>query len=281
MYNIIPLILILISLIIIIIIVARKFTVLANLDIESIQAEREAKFKERIISNRLRRSYLKYSNKLKKILDPAGKLAAGLFKSSLDKLLDFKESYKEEENLKKGIMAEESELEKLRQEAEELIRREDFEVAEKKLLEVIKQDSRNVKSFRGLAKIYSIRKDYAEARQTLEHVLKLTEKDYNKMLSEELAVTPEEREDKKTQLSGIYCELASNSLGEENYDSAMSSIERALALEPNNPRYLDTKFEISIIKKDKIKAHEAYEKLSAVNPENQKLGDFRKRMSEI
>ena len=281
MFNIIPLILILISLAIIIVIVGRKFTVLANLDIESIQAEREAKFKERIISNRLKRNYFKYTNKIKKVSDPASKFMAGLFKSSLEKLVEFKENYKEEEMRKKGIMTEESELAKIRTEADELIRREEYEEAEKKLLEVIKQDSRNVKAFRGLAKIYFERKDFAEAKQTLEHVLRLTEKDYGKMLSEEKEATAEEKEDKKTQLSGIYFELSLISRAENNIGQAQDTIEKALNLEPNNPRYLDTKFEISIINKDKIKALEAYEKLSSVNPENQKLEDFKKQIDEL
>ena len=46
MFNIIPLVLILLSLGVIIIIVLRKFAVLANLDVDSIPAEREARVRD-------------------------------------------------------------------------------------------------------------------------------------------------------------------------------------------------------------------------------------------
>ena len=51
MFNIIPLLLILLSFGVIIYIVVKKFSILANLDVDSIPAEREAKFKEKIIND--------------------------------------------------------------------------------------------------------------------------------------------------------------------------------------------------------------------------------------
>ena len=86
MYNIIPLLLILISLSVIIVIVARKFTVLANLDVANIPAEKEAKFKERIISNRLKRNIIQWSAKFSRLIQPVSIGVASFFKSNLHKL---------------------------------------------------------------------------------------------------------------------------------------------------------------------------------------------------
>ncbi|MCG2695403.1 hypothetical protein L6248_00495 [Candidatus Parcubacteria bacterium] len=72
MYNIIPLIIILISLLVIIIVVSRKFSVLASLDLESIPAEKEARFKERIISSRLKRNFVRWGSKTIRFIRPVG-----------------------------------------------------------------------------------------------------------------------------------------------------------------------------------------------------------------
>jgi hypothetical protein len=76
MYNIIPLILILLSLGIMAIIIVRKFPALANLDVDNIPAEKEAKFKEQIISNRLKRSFIKWGSKFIRLVKPLGNYLA-------------------------------------------------------------------------------------------------------------------------------------------------------------------------------------------------------------
>ena len=51
--------------------------------------------------------------------------------------------------------------------------------------------------------------------------------------------------------------------------------------EPNNPRVLDLLLEISILSGDKRLAREAFIKLQAANPENQKLGDWEAKIREM
>ncbi len=94
MYDIIPLLLILISLTVTIVIVTRKFSVLAALDVESIPAEKEAKFKERIISNRLKRNFIKYFAKAVRILEPVGQAIGNYFIAKLRKLYQAKSDYR-------------------------------------------------------------------------------------------------------------------------------------------------------------------------------------------
>ena len=87
--------------------------------------------------------------------------------------------------------------------------------------------------------------------------------------------------DINSQLAAIYFDLAIVDKAMDNFDGALASINKAYKLERNNPRYLDTKLEISIIKKDKISALEAYENLVKVNPDNQKLADFKEKIDEL
>ena len=93
MYNIIPLLLILVSLSVIIVIVSRKFSVLASLDVDSIPAEKEAKFKERIISNRLKRNIVKSLAKASSVLAPLGRVIGDFFSAKLRKLLEAKDNF--------------------------------------------------------------------------------------------------------------------------------------------------------------------------------------------
>ncbi|MCD4694397.1 hypothetical protein K8R62_03500, partial [bacterium] len=62
---------------------------------------------------------------------------------------------------------------------------------------------------------------------------------------------------------------------------AFSYIKKALSLTPNNPRYLDIMFEISIILKDKGSAKETLDKLKGVNSENKKIGEFEDKIKNL
>jgi len=61
----------------------------------------------------------------------------------------------------------------------------------------------------------------------------------------------------------------------------LGSIKRSLEKHPNNPRYLDTMIEISIINKDKISALEAFDKLKEANPDNKKLEEWKKEIRKL
>lgn len=279
MFNIIPLILILISLSIIIFIVAKKFSVLANLDVDSIQSEREIKVKEQIISNRLKRNYFKFQSRFLKILRPLGEFLSNFFKNSYQKALDFKENYnKHEVKIEKP-----EDIDSLFSQIDEFLKEEKLEEAEKIYIKIIGIDPKNIKAFRGLGKLYFERKDYQEGKQTLEHAIKLLEKDLD-----ELSLSPEESQEgniKKEELNSFlslsYYDLFLINKALNDYKESLININKALSIEPNNPRFLDTKLEISIINKDKEVALETFKKLKEVNPENSKLEELEKKIQEI
>jgi len=272
MYNIIPLFLILLSLFVVIIIITRKFSVLASLDIDTIQAEKEAQFKEQIIGNRLKRNIIRYNSKLTNIFKPLSAMIVNFVKGAYNKLLKFKENYNKEEILESS----ESDVELMFAGAEELIREEKFEEAEKKLIDIISLDSQNLKAFKGLGRLYIDKKQYREAKQTFEHVLRLLEHDEFRIGRDSIGEKSkgETRKVDNHYLSSIYYELSKTCKSNEEYKEALDNIVRATEIEPNNPRYLDMKLGISIINKDKGIALDALAKLKEVNPENNKLMEF-------
>ncbi|OQA39135.1 MAG: tetratricopeptide repeat protein [Parcubacteria group bacterium ADurb.Bin316] len=275
MFNIIPLILIIISLILIINIVVKKFSALASLDVASIPAEKEAVFKERIMGNRLKREFFKYYSKLLKFLRPFFSTIGRLLKTLYGKLIDFKENYNRESSL---VLNTEDHISKLLAEAEDLVKKDEYDEAEKRYIEIISLDSKNLKAFRSLGRLYAEEKKYQEAEQTLMHVLRLIDKEVNQSGGE---VSDSDREEINSQLAETHFDLVEVNKGKNNLSEAISCINEALAIIPNNPRYLDTKLEISIMNKDKSSALEAYDKMAEVNPDNQKLGEFKKKIEEL
>jgi tetratricopeptide (TPR) repeat protein len=284
MFNIVPLIFIIMSLGAIIIIVARKFAVLANLDINTIQAEREQKTKERIISSRLKRNYFNYYNRTLNFLRPIGEKIGNSLHAMFNKLMEMKEGYTKDDD-KTGSLQNSTGVEKIIMEAREQKDKEEWDKAEQKYIEYIGKESGSIEAFRELGEVYYRRKDFHEAKETLEHAIKLLEKKYNEFFfSDTQEIKSENKAEKDAAgllLAEIYFDLSLVEKAVNNNQGALVIIDKALKMQPNNPRYLDTKFEISIINKDKGKAYEAYEKLKEVNPENQKLDELKGRLSEL
>jgi len=243
--------------------VARKFSTLANLDVENIPAEKEAKVKEQIISSRFKRNVVKWSSALIKISKAISQKASIFFKWIFDKLYELRDNYKSETVLLTGDK--EEKVKELFLEVEELEKQGELKEAEKRLIEIIGFDSKNIKAFEILGRFYFEDKNYEESKQTFEHILKL--------------IGDEEKN--KEKLAEIYFNLALVGQATENFDEAWENLKRALEIEPNNPRYLDIALEISIIKKDKVLALDAYEKLKNANPDNQKLKEFKKQIKEL
>jgi len=279
MFNIIPLVLILLSLGVIFVIVIRKFSVLANLDIDTIQAEKEARFKEEIISNRIKKNFLKLNTRIARIAKPAGVGISSSFKWSHEKLLEIKDKYKKEKL--KNTLEQESNIDKMFLEIDECMKKDDYECAEKNYIEIIGIDPRNIKAFRGLGDLYTDKKDYEEAIQTYSHVLKLIDDMEDEVLSSEIKEGDVTQKELDAQRSEVHYELALLQKDNTNIDDAFINIKKATKIEPNNPRYLDILSEISIIVKDKIVALEAYEKLTEVNPENNKLAEIKQKIDEL
>ncbi len=276
MYNIIPLVLILLSIGTAIVVVVRKFSVLASLDVDTIRAEKEAVVKEQIISHRLKRNFYAIYNKLLRIIKPIGGAIGSLFTETFKKLKEFKDNY----NNPDANFSEKS-INKLLMDVDNIDKKEDIAEAEAKYIKIISKDPGNIEAFRGLAKLYKEKKNFSEAKQTLEHALRLTEKQSLGGGSAEIIADSEEAAKLDTKLADMYYDLSFILQSLEDFPGALRAINKALSIIPHNPRYLDTKLEISIINKDKGQAWDALNDLKKVNPENKKLDEFTRLINEL
>jgi len=269
MFNILPLIFILLSLSVIIIVVVRKFSVLASLDVDNILAEKEAKFKREILGNRLKRNVLKFNFYTKKVFKPLGGFAGESFQGLYNKFTELKDKHLQEKMLQnQNSEPDESMLDLLFVEVNDFLKNDNFEKAEKKLIEIIGIDSRNLKAFDELANVYSKTKQFREAEQTYRHLLKLLDDDNSE----------------NSEFSGqaeILYQLAFLNKEQEKNEESFRLIREAIGLEPNNPRYLDIAIEISIINKDKKLALEFLDSLARNNPENNKLSSFEEKIKAL
>jgi tetratricopeptide (TPR) repeat protein len=171
-------------------------------------------------------------------------------------------------------------VDRLQDEAIELVKEGKGDDAEKKYVEIIKIDPRNLAAYRGLGDLYLDAKNYLQAKETFEFLVKMSVKECcvaNKGRAgrswdhEEVESCPAspavQAEIAKNYLSlSNACRLAGDLTGER------LSLESALAHEPANPKHLDLLIEACILEGDKERALAVFGKLKEVNPENQKLG---------
>ncbi|MBU4332575.1 tetratricopeptide repeat protein [Patescibacteria group bacterium] len=263
-YNILPIIIIILSLAVIIIILIRRVPDVTNLNVEQLPEEKQKKVKRALIQNKLDRKLDKISPNLQKVNQGLAALKK-FFEGIEKKILAVEHKYSQKH--KKIIQNEPEKFQDkvvvLLGAAESLVAQDKLDEAEKKYIEIIGFDPQNIDSYRGLAGIYLKQKNFSEAKQALEHVLKLLKNNQTEKVVEDYI-----------NLGMIYREL-----GEQA--KALASFKKALKLEPNNPRSLDLLCEMSIIVRDKKSALYAYKRLKEVNPENQKLEEFKKKTGEL
>ncbi|MHB8903788.1 MAG: tetratricopeptide repeat protein [Patescibacteria group bacterium] len=268
MLTIISLILTVFCLIIILAILFKKFPVLAILDVNNLPGDKEIKFKDKIIKQRVERDLSRWGGAVAKVFLFLHKRTANFLNSAKNQLKKIKLNYKINthipwsEKLKK--------TKELFFEAENYLKKENFNEAEEKLVEIISLDDKNLKAFLKLADLYDHQKKWAEASQTYDYALKLARKHKD----DESIMGDSNLSEIYWSLSWVFKELG-------DLEGAKKNIQEALDLEPNNPRYLDLILNLSIMKKDKESALYYLEKLAEVNPENNKLADLSEEISAL
>lgn len=260
-------IIIIISLIIILFIILKKFPALAILDVDKMPQEKESQFKERIIKQRLERDLSRVSVLLSKLWQTLNSLFSNIFLKPYYKLKKVKENYLKSRKI--SIRDKKEKISRLINSAQQAIKEESYKQAEEDLIEIISLDSKNLKSFFMLGSVYFQQKNYQEALTTWQYTLKL----FSQLKKENIELNILKQE--------ILFELAQTSIFLSNLDLAQDYLEEALEIEANNPRFLDLIFDLSIMKKDKEKAENYYQRLREVNPENMKLVDLKKQVDEL
>ncbi|MCX6746139.1 MAG: tetratricopeptide repeat protein [Candidatus Parcubacteria bacterium] len=263
MYNIFALIIILICLAAILFIIYRKMSLLSTFDVNSIPEVKAADTKTKILEERIQRKMKVIAAKLSPFFKLLTNFLQRKSKSISESIKNWEEKYKAKHKKETLVTKEEFEtiekkIDAILKEGKDLSEKERFEESEKKYLEVLNIEPKNIEAYRGLGDIYLFQKQYEEAKQTFSHIIKLDKSD-----------------------SFAFFELAEVNEKLQQPEQALANLKKALELEPNNPKYLDFFISICIIIKNKDLAQKAFLKLKEVNPENAKIEEFQAQIKEL
>lgn len=241
---------------------ARSRKKLARLDLDAMKSHRQRQVKDQVVESRLARKYAQAAAKvapaLKKAARPVRKAGGRL----AGKISSLEKKYREEKKEAPKTMEEKEvvrqTVNQMLAEGQALMDRGDWAGAEKKFIEVLSQDSKNMEAYKKLADVYFARRDYAHAKETLEFIATLNPKD----------------------------EMIWRSLGEVHYadedrENALKYYQKALDLAPNNPKDIVLVIETGLEMGRKDVARPAVDKLKEVNPDNKKLTEYLEKLENL
>lgn len=235
---------------------------LAQLDLEAMKGHRQKNVKKSIVEIRMERNYRKLLEKIKPILEKIFVPLKNYFSGLYRKILNLEKKYEEDKH-KQPVTLEEKE--KVRQNLTELVSqgneffdKDDLAEAEKKYIEVLSVEKQNIDAYKGLAKIYLKKKDYAHAGETLEFIATMNPKD-----------------------EVVWRDLGDLHKVKEDLENALKYYQKAMSLAPSNPKNIDLVVETALETKNKAVATEGIEKLKEVNPDNNKLEEYLEKLENL
>jgi tetratricopeptide (TPR) repeat protein len=286
----ISLIIIIICLSVIAVIIFNKFSQLILINTEAIPKERDLARKRKIMEQRIQRIAQHWLKTIKQLTTPAIDRLRDFFRQQVKKLQFIDQQFRNEKistpEQKKEV------IEKLRQESSKLLEAKKFDEVEKKLIEILSLDELNEAAYLDLGEIYLQTRRWNLAKETYAFLAKLLVKKYCGLaVGETEGVPMPQLEACLTDCSASAAEHALIAkqffnfglvcLERGEYFAARSGFETAAVFEPANPKHLDFLVEACIMEGDKVKAGNAWEKLRAVNPENNKLIALRARIDDL
>lgn len=294
MLDILFIILSIIAIIYIIFIIIKKFPKLININVENLPDFQNKKKKEEILKKRIINKFNKIKEGGKNILEPLNDDFKKYLKDGYDKLKKVEKELKNKSFEKLDTKLDKSKLvNDLIIEAKQYISNQEYKKAETKLLDALDIDSYNQEVYKILANVYTQQKEYKQAKETLQYLLKLTHNNDDAVfsslgdLAKERGNLKEAEEEylKSISLSSdnysYFISLAEIYLELEEYKYALETAQRALILSSNNPKILDFLINVSIIIQDKELSLKYLDKLKEVNPDNNKITEFNERIDNL
>ena len=294
MLNTIFIIIIILCVLFLLWLILKKLPLLANINVDNLPEVRTQRQKDLILKKRLQRNTQVLGLKVFELIKPLYEQINFLFKDYYKKLKELEKDIriKRQKRLTSAVDKSQAVNELITQ-SKQLINREEYKQAEDCLLDVLALNNHSVEGYKLLAEVYRYRKEYKQAKETLEYLLKLTHNEDSAVYSS-LADVAKERGNLK-QAEEDY--LKSISLAEDNYlhfislaevyleleekEKSLEVAQKALILSPNNPKVLDFLINISIIMQDKDLSLKYLDKLREVNPENYKIEDFTEKIDKL
>lgn len=241
-------------------ILARVLPRVRDIDENTIVAAQSTVVKERLIARRIRRKILAASDWIDVRTAPVQQRVKTRFRAVIAALerLEIRYRTKAETLQPLNDTAAQAKLSALLAEAATARKAQEYPKAERLSIEAIGLAPNDAEVYRSLGELYLEKKDFPHAIETLRHALKLA---------------PDN--------AALFLDLAAINREMGAYKTALQRCQQAVALQPNDPKSLDALIEVSILVKDRALAERTLERLESVNPENQKLDDFRERIREL
>ena len=261
-------------------IIARRWHALISIDLESLPSERDARTKKKILSERLKRHFYQFKTRAVEKGRPALSRITDSYVDFSHRVLSAVESAVQKKHILQdeaaGVpVSESTSLSRLLRDGDAFLDREEYTEAEKRYIDAIALDAKNLQAYTGLAVIYKAQKEWAGAQEVLEYL-----RDHLR----EYATTEEDSAEQSTYLMRLAESLAQLSevyLIQDNKDEAQGAIEEALELQPINPKFLDAGLELYIIVEKPKEARLLLKRLKEANPENQKIEEFAGRIKAL
>jgi len=164
--------------------------------------------------------------------------------------------------------------------------------AERRYLEVLGTDARNVDAYKGLGTIYLKQKLYPQARETFEYLVKSKKADdiaFAALAEIEEAngnLTAAEANRRsaievRPRLANRHAELADFYLAHDQATKAWPYAKRANELDPKSAKYLELSLEVAILLGDRNEAKRRYDKLRLLSEDHPRLQSLKDRIEAI
>lgn len=284
--NILALIALLVSLFLLGRIVWRRLPELRVLDLESIPKERKSDAKAKILENKFKRQSQEAKEKLGAAISPLKERFSGLGQKLKDRAANLEKKYKKNSELE-GVRS--KSINELFAEAEKHLDEEEYQLAEKALIEIIARDKKDLRAYELLGEVYRFQKNYDQAAEIIKYLIKLKSLQYRKnhpesqlkkQKFEEAEEAIMESVDSDSEASRFYDDLGEVYVLDGKPAKALDSYLKASAIEPNNPKYLDKIIGLAIEVNDQGLAKKTYRRLKEINPENAKLQEFKEALEK-
>lgn len=237
----------------------KKLPELRVVDPASSKEAKSKELKHAILRKRLERISGEHAAALKRnVLVPLGIGIQNAVRRVAGKLTAIERKYAERQKGGGEKLHNPEVLRALVREAETLMDEQHYEAAEKKLIEVVSHDPKNIPAYERLGHLYLATKDFAGAAETFRFLTRLSPKD-----------------------ASVLASLGEVADAEGRVDEARGYYKQALDLSPNNPKYIDFYISAVIASGDVHEATSALEHLRDVNPDNQKIPEFEAIIEEL
>jgi tetratricopeptide (TPR) repeat protein len=250
----------LIPLVVMGVVLARRLPQLRVLDVGTLSEERAKKVKEAIILQRFDRLRSEKLGTVSKAAAGGVKAISDLGRRATQRLYRLEQYYQrlKSHSASAGHASDPETIKRLLDEAAAFVKEGEFIQAEKRYIEVVSHNPKNVDAYEGLGNLYFKNKQYDQSREALAFALRLAPDD-----------------------ASVHMSLADLDLAEGKPAAAVAHLRESVEKRPANPKYLDSYIEASLAAKLREDAQKGIARLKAANPENQKIGEFEERLAAL